>query len=507
MEPSKHINKFSIFLLSCGLIFCIFLTGCPGNFYKRIWGTDIGRNNQDSMPYEIKWYMPNSIQPDMQLINEEMSKITIAKINAAINVEYIDWGSYDQKMRVKMASTEPMDLIFTSNWSNDYITAVNRGAYLEISRDKLQTLAPNVLESVPEKCWTSAYVKGKLYAIVNTQIEGRTPGILGYKKYFDKYSVDISGIRKMEDLTPFLEKVKQGEPGIIPIGIDGIDTGFNDIALTYGMEIFSRENPAAVYIDDNSLKVMNYFAAPETEEYLKLIREWYTKGYIRSDATTVKDHRADLKSGKIALMTNVINPDTMANQAQLWGVKASEMTGQAFMNTFVGTGGVLASLTAISRTSEDPDKSYMLYNLLYDKKDTKLFNMLNYGLEGKHYTRTGDVVTQIPNSGYWISCGWENGCMFNSYRQSEEQPAWYPIGPEMNNNARTSKVLGFSFDPEPVTVELMQCASIINEFYNALFTGSIDPEINLPIFLGKLKKAGADKVIGEMQRQINEWKK
>ncbi len=500
MKLSKYSFKSTVFLICILINVYLILTGCSAEL------RGIGGEGGTPEPYEIKWYMPNSIQPDMQAVNKEMSGITREKINAVLNVEFMDWGSYDQKMRVKMASAEPMDLIFTSNWSNDYITAVNRGAFLEIDPAKLRSLAPNVLEGVPEKCWTSAYVKGKLYAMINTQIEGRTPGILGYRKYFDKYSVDISGIRKMEDLTPFLEKIKKGEPGIIPIGIDGIDTGFNDIALTYGIEIFSRENPAALYIDDTSLKVINYFEAPETAGYLKLVRGWYKNGYIRSDAVTVNDHSADLKSGRIALMTNVINPDTMANQAPLWGVEASDMAGQAFMNTFMGNGGVLSSLTAISKTSGDPDKCYQLYNLLYDKNDTKLFNMLNYGIEGKHYTREDDVVTQIPNSGYWVSCGWENGCMFNSYRQSAGQPEWYPIGPDMNDNAKTSKVLGFNFDPEPVTVELMQCTAVVNEYYNALFTGSIDPDKNLPVFLGKLKKAGADKIIQEMQKQIDAWK-
>ena len=147
--------------------------------------------------YEIIWYMPNAVQPDMDIVNTEMSKITKAKINATLKVTYEDWGSYDQKMQIRMASAEPMDLIFTSNWSNDYISAVNKGAYLEITQDKLRTLAPNVLTGVPSLCWPAAKVNGKLYAIINTQVEGRTPGITGYKKYLDKYKFDTSKVTKL----------------------------------------------------------------------------------------------------------------------------------------------------------------------------------------------------------------------------------------------------------------------------------------------------------------------
>jgi putative aldouronate transport system substrate-binding protein len=456
--------------------------------------------------YEIQWFMPNGVQPDMEAVNVEMSKITKEKINAALKVEYVDWGSYDQKMQIKMAASEPMDLIFTSNWSNDYITGVNKGAYLEISMDKLKTLAPNVLAGVPEKCWPAAMVKGKLYAIINTQVEGRTPGFVGLKKYFDKYGFDAAKMTKLEDLAPLLEKIKAGEPGVTPFALTNLNNTYNDYALMYGMEVFSKENPAALYINDDSAKVMNYFAAPETKTYLTLVRDWYKKGYIRKDAATIKDDLSDRKAGKEAIVPICVNPDTSANMASMFSAKAPDMASNTFMKTFMGTGGIIATMTAISKTSKDPDRCYMLYNLLYDQNDTKLFNILNYGIEGKHYTKQDDVVTQIPNSGYWIACGWENGCMFNSYRQSTEQPKWYPIGPDMNNTAATSKVLGFSFNPETVKTELAQCASVVSEYYNGLFTGSVDTDKNLSAFLDKLNKAGADKIVAEMQQQIDAWK-
>ena len=262
-----------------------------------------------------------------------------------------------------------------------------------------------------------------------------------------------------------------------------------------------------VYLSDDSTKVMNYFAAPETKAYLKLIHDWYIKGYIRNDAAIVADDSSDKKAEKIAMIPICLNPDTLANQAAMFNVKAKDMLGLEFSKTFTSSGSILSTMTAISKTSKDPDRCYMLYNLLYDQKDTKLFNLLNYGIEGKHYTKKDDVVTQIPNSGYWVACGWENGSMFNSYRQSEDQPKWYPTGPDINKGALYSRVLGFSFNPEAIKAELAQCAAVVDEYYNELFTGSVDPDTVLPIFLDKLNKAGAEKVIFEMQKQIDEWKK
>jgi putative aldouronate transport system substrate-binding protein len=96
--------------------------------------------------------------------------------------------------------------------------------------------------------------------------------------------------------------------------------------------------------------------------------------------------------------------------------------------------------------------------------------------------------------------------MFNSYRQSEAQPEWYPLGPDINNSAVVSPLLGFSFDPEPVKSELAQCQAVMDEFKGGLFTGAVDPDVVLPQFLEKLEKAGAQKIVDEAQRQIDAWK-
>ena len=44
------------------------------------------------------------------------------------------------------------------------------------------------------------------------------------------------------------------------------------------------------------------------------------------------------------------------------------------------------------------------------------------------------------------------------------------------------------------------------EFGKSLYTGSVDPEEYLPKLQEKLEATGIDKVIDEMQRQIDEWK-
>ena len=40
----------------------------------------------------------------------------------------------------------------------------------------------------------------------------------------------------------------------------------------------------------------------------------------------------------------------------------------------------------------------------------------------------------------------------------------------------------------------------------SLDTGSVNPEKTMPVFLEKLKQAGSQVIIDEVQKQIDEWK-
>ncbi|MBP3965839.1 ABC transporter substrate-binding protein [Paenibacillus lignilyticus] len=456
-------------------------------------------------PYVIKWYLPQGIFPDAPQVIEEMNKITKAKINATLDVQFVDWGNYDQKMQTVLASGEQVDLMFTSNWTNDYVSNVAKGAYLDIS-DLLQKYGQNILKQVPEKAWDAAKINGKLYAIINTQVVARKPGMLVNGVLLDKYGFKEDQFKKLEDFTPFLEKVVQGEQGKYAFRVKGNDDQLTYIGTALGLEYFGNSSPAAIRINDPATKVVNLYETPEYIGFLKLMREWYQKGIIRKDASTITDTTADEQAGKYVSRIGVMNPDNPANNANVYGEgKAENVKMVSFGPPYMSTGSIIATMTAIPATSKDPDRAMMLYDLMYADKD--LFNLMNFGIEGKHYTKVkDDLIALTPNSGYAVNSGWEFGNLFNAYRTNPDQPAWIPTGPDMNNSAVSSPILGFSFDPSKVKSELSQCASAISEFSSGLVTGAIDPDVALPKLNDKLKKAGMEKLLAEMQSQIDAWK-
>jgi putative aldouronate transport system substrate-binding protein len=463
---------------------------------------------EELAPVKLIWYMGGTVQADHDLVMEAINEITREKINAELEINWIDWGNYGSQMAVYLASGEPMDLIYTSNWANDFYADVAKGAYKELDMAMIEELGPWIVKGVLPAAWDAAKVGGKLYAIPNTQVQARWPGVIMQNKYLEKYGFDPESAKTLDDFTPYFEQIAKGEPGIFPIDI----FKGNSNILTYyitamGLEYFSDNNPFGIYLNDDETRLVNMYETPEIRDFLLMIRKWYETGIVRPDAATISDLTGEKSNGMIANIFAVNNPDTLANQASLMGLVTEDLSIKVLSDPFLSTASVVATMTAIHSGSPNAERAIMLYDLLYNEEDTRLINLISFGVEGVHYDLIGDdLVGFRQGSGYRVDCGWEYGNLFNCLRIDPNQPTWRPLGEDINANAIVSKLMGFGFDPTPVKSELAQITSVLDEYKPALFTGSVDVDEYLGQLNEKLGAAGAEAVRVEMQRQIDEWK-
>ena len=171
-------------------------------------------------------------------------------------------------------------------------------------------------------------------------------------------------------------------------------------------------------------------------------------------------------------------------------------------------------MNAISRTSENPIRALKLLELLYSDKD--LFNLLVFGIEGKHYNVVGETasglkrVELIDNSGYSMPIAWAFGDQFNQWLTPGQPDDVWEQTEAVNQSAIVSKSFGFNFDSSNLKSEYANCSNIVDEYWYNVLIGfgksqeKIDEMYNK--FLKNLKSAGADTIIKEMQRQLDEWK-
>lgn len=200
-----------------------------------------------------------------------------------------------------------------------------------------------------------------------------------------------------------------------------------------------------------------------------------------------------------------IAPGYLPNFAKQCGDR--EVEGKVIDPPYVNTSNVIATMNCISANSKNPELAMQFINMM-DTDKNGIYNLICYGIEGVHYNKVGENrIEKIEDSGYDPNSSWQFGNNLNAYLLPGQEDDLWKQTEEINNSAVVSKLLGFSLNTEPIATELAACTAAVSEYIGTLTSGAVDPDTVLPEFLSKLKAADVDKVIAEVQRQIDEWKK
>ena len=179
----------------------------------------------------LVWYLQGEKQADTALVCEEINKIIEPKIGAKIDIQYIVSSDFTERLRLIMASQDEFDLCFTG-YTNPYLDGVRRGGFLELT-DLLDEYGDELSATIPDYLWDAAKVDDKVYAVPTYQAMTMCRAIYFNKEYVDKYNFDTSKVTKLEDIEPFLEKVRDGEKGnVFPMQRPSV-TYFSPEALRY----------------------------------------------------------------------------------------------------------------------------------------------------------------------------------------------------------------------------------------------------------------------------------
>ncbi len=164
----------------------------------------------------------------------------------------------------------------------------------------------------------------------------------------------------------------------------------------------------------------------------------------------------------------------------------------------------MANLQAVSSQSKHQEEAVKVLEYLWTNKAA--FELLVWGIEGKHYTRLEDGRIQPDQSGgYYTNIPWVFGNTFHSVIA----PA--PLdGPaktkELNANAFKPHIMGFTPNMDEIKTEVAAVSAVLDQYDAAVQSGYTDPETELPEYIDALKQAGIDDLIAKLQAQIDAWK-
>ncbi len=512
------VRKLLCMMLVLGLVFSL-MAGCTTKeATKEDAKTETSEKETESQPEELKPVTLKFLalgpgkQQDAEKVWDEFNKKLSEEYlpNTKVEFEVIPSGEYRERWQLMIAGGEEIDIAWTG-WFIPYVEEIAKGAYLPLD-DLIDQYAPAIREELPAWVLEKARVDGKIYSIPCYQMMSQTRVAMKTDRELAKRYLDVENAltvfssskhmtkEKYEVIEDYVEKLK--ENGELR---DGIATSGYFMPYHTGYERIL--DPAYINPHSNEpFKVISLFDIPDFKLMLDTDHDWFNKGYIRQDILTAS-------ADELRQSQNVVWYDWIGHnqdEADTISYGFDILNVPVFDYYYLPNSPSATSLT-IPRTSKNPERAMMLLELLNTKKGSEIYNLLTWGLEGEHYNNISENrIETIHYAGIGNAESpyglfkWAMGNTFNSWlTQAETDGNLEFIETEMHGNAIQSPIMGFNVDSDPIRTELAQIAAVRKEYAGSNFLP--DYETRYEEMVEKIKNAGLERVINEIQKQLDEW--
>ncbi len=445
--------------------------------------------------------------PDLQMVQDAVNEITVPEIG--VEVEFFTTPIMEQatKLGLLVSGGQQIDLAVTgllttpSNLVSDGLLQPIT-EYVEGS-EALSSLAEGILDACK--------VNGEVYCYPGSTANGVQVTYFYDKDLAEEYNIEVPDrIETAEDWENLFEAVlASGMPQY------GISLG-DGVACEYEWNSFDslgaeQDLSYGVVMDMlNGDTVVNYYATDEYMEKCKLHREWFEKGYCVPDSISNTYTTTDSMTQGV-IFGFVSTTGTGTSSAYFSKVTNKNIAGIPMSDVFTKTSQIINFSWGVPSSSEHAAEAMKFLELLYT--NTELANLMNYGIEGVHYTAPaeGSKIIGYPEGVDAMNCGY--GSFVGTYGNVMETYQRPPFTDEdiegfkalAYPEAPCSKFMGYTFDPSNVSTALTAVSAVIGQYAPALECGVVDPEDMVPQFVEALEAAGINEVIAENQAQLDAW--
>ena len=443
-----------------------------------------------------------------------VSELTKDKINARLEVTFIPWNDYQDKIQLMCASGDDYDMNFDGTWLM-YPKMVNKDAYLD-----LKDLAPVNMPAYYKKLDEAGFIQGamsggKLLCVPWTPVFVNKPLIKWNEVDSGMEAAGITyengSIKTIEDLDRVLHEVQAKVPGKHyweSADVNMTTTGWL-LYPKYNFDFSFNYHNFTYKLDDPSLALIPLEQTELFAEIVKWNTKWVQEGLMPKDLLVNRDaHFNESKSIKI------FGIETMEyvyfdNNYKKPGYKYSEVYPEGMWTQRSPIDNVMC----VNKNAKNPERALMFLDLM--STDPAVYEAVLYGIEGKTYVKKGDsfeypdgmtadTSNYIDWSGQWGL--WRDYLMKSSGPRSAEswqKNAEYALNPKFI----VSPTVSFFPTDEAIKNELAKRDALFEEFGKPLLYGlSKNPEKDLADYIQMQKDAGLDKILAELQKQIDAYK-
>jgi putative aldouronate transport system substrate-binding protein len=455
---------------------------------------------------ELTFYFPGEAKKDSRMVLDEAEKRIKDTLNVKLNFNFIPWGDYSSKINVLITAGDNYDAHFDASWFI-YPTLAQKGALLDIG-EMWKQYAPHLYSEFTEDELYYTKTDGKLFSIPWKYPKSNRITAIVREDLKEKYNVP--DIKTIEDFEVYLEAVKKNENTILPY-TQGIDSMLTTMYNIGGNCMLDAPMMLVYKWDDKDMKVMPFEQTPEYKQLIEMKTRWYKNGYMSKDMSGTTDAQVSLTDGKAAAIFGAWD-GTPANQKKIknthpdWKLENYPM----YPDKLAPLDGPLGNIMAFNANAKNPERALMFLEWMH--KDQANYDLIMYGIEGVHYQLEGNLLKDPPDlktenpylswSGEWALYD------INLQRFSVDDPKDYKQNLIDFSKMNTAYYphLGFTANPDSVKTEVAQRKAVYDEMGKQLEYGALSAD-KVDEYIKKQKDAGTDKIVTEVQKQLDAWRK
>lgn len=466
---------------------------------------------------ELVWCVRQTPQEDEQKVLDYLNKTYLEpRYNLRLKTLVYANAEYNDKMTLNMTGGEKWDICYTANFVNVYADRVAMGAYYNLNDLMDSPVWAELMEVYPEGLYDWAIIDGELYGLPNYQIMSSPQALFVQKELADKYKLPYKDGDTIKDLSDpemykFLEAVRDNEQGKYwPNQYASFNTYSASIFKEFQFDYQIIAGGAVSLKTNRDYEVKNWWDIPE---YYNAELKYYTDmlglfqdGIFREDFLTVQDDTTDYNANRYACYISTGKPGG--------GADASNRMGKEYIQIYMNDGkyyegSPMTTCTAINYACKDPEAALKMITVMWTDKD--VYNTFLFGIPGEHYNKVSENRAEpIADSGYSRS-GWGWGCgnQFNQWLVPGQDDDVWDQTIEMNQNGLKSSLTGFEFIKTDVEAEVAAISTVSAEYGSQYQTCKDEAEVKawLDKYIDEMKKAGADTVRDEVEKQLHAWAK
>jgi putative aldouronate transport system substrate-binding protein len=473
----------------------------------------------------LDWYIGLDEMPDHQMVNDAVNEYLKEKVNANVNLYYWPAADWETKMTTMLSAGQDVGIVgFGSQSKLDYVVQSNRGSFYPLD-DLLNEYAADTLALFPQEIWDSMRVNGTIYGIPSLKDNCYIMSFIYNAEMAEALGLDMSQVKFTDwrQMEPFLTEVLEKRREVFP-EYDEYPLCANvtaELPYHFQLETFLDHFYAVANIDAfpnvagyDSDTIFNLYETDEYREYARARQRMVEKGIFAYDYTGKSEWNY---TGALFGYAG-------------WGYTYMQehLYGDAFTTKMIvsdriwtETKNYFSAGTAISANCAEPERAMMILNLV--NTDPEFATMMRFGIEGEHYIINDEGKMQFEGSKrnggeradygyyYWYAAPVGNLTIVNA-PESLVGPDGIMLKEMMryNNEAVIPTHMGFVLDVTPISNEIAATTNVVMEYRDIIRNGQLESqdEVDATVdeFVAKLKANNVDKIVEEVQRQVDEWK-